>query len=354
MSFPPRVSFTITNACNLRCRMCGQWSENGYIRKSGHSQSEMQLADWKRLVDEMAGHDVSWVLIRGGEPFLFPGFIQLLEHLRAQGISVSIDTNGTMLKQYAADLVRLDGVNMTISVDGPEEVHDAVRGVKGSFRRIEEGLATLREQERISGRTIERVICFTVSPYSLRGLGDMPEVARRLDIPMIHFMPYYYFPEAVGKKYEEELQGLGGHAFSWRGFQHEGSGVDFEEFLRQLRKFKATLGSVKFCPFMELSEDEYRTWFSDATTPVRSQECWNLDGLIDIQPDGEANFCVDFPDYSFGNVRNSTIEEIWNGERAERFREFRRKQPLAVCHRCGAKYISAPPGLASAPQQSEA
>jgi len=354
MSFPPRVSFTITNACNLRCRMCGQWSETGYIRKSGPGKTEMQLADWKRLVDEMAAHGVSWVLIRGGEPFLFPGIIQLLEHLRAKGIEVSIDTNGTMLKQFAADLVRLDGVNMTISVDGPEEVHDAVRGVKGSFRRIEEGLAALREQEQATGRTIERTICFTVSPYSLRGLGDMPEVARRLGIPAIHFVPYYYFPEAVGKKYEEELRGLSGHAFSWRGFQHEDSGVDFEEFLRQLRKFRATLGSVKFAPFLELTEDEYRTWFSDASTPVRSQECWNLDGLIDIQPDGEANFCLDFPDYSFGNVRNSTIEEVWNGERAEKFREFRRKKSLAVCHRCGAKYISAPPGLATVPNQSEA
>jgi sulfatase maturation enzyme AslB (radical SAM superfamily) len=63
--------------------------------------------------------------------------------------------------------------------------------------------------------------------------------------------------------------------------------------------------------------------------------------LLDIQPDGEANFCIDFPDYSIGNVRTSTIEELWNGERAQRFRDFRRQTPLAVCHRCGAKYCSA-------------
>jgi radical SAM protein with 4Fe4S-binding SPASM domain len=65
-----------------------------------------------------------------------------------------------------------------------------------------------------------------------------------------------------------------------------------------------------------------------------------VEKLIDIQPSGEANFCVDFPDYSIGNVRDSSVEEIWNGRRAEAFREYRRKQPLAVCARCGAKYMA--------------
>jgi MoaA/NifB/PqqE/SkfB family radical SAM enzyme len=170
----------------------------------------------------------------------------------------------------------------------------------------------------------------------------MPEVARRLRIPTILIVPYYYVPEAVGKRYEAELNALGCRAFSWRGFGHEYSGVEFDEFKRQLRKFNETLGSVKVFPFLHLSEADFRTWFSDAVTPVGSKECWILDGLLDIQPDGQANFCVDFPDYQIGNVKDSTIEELWNGEAAERFREYRRRQPLAVCHRCGAKYMSAP------------
>ena len=33
-----------------------------------------------------------------------------------------------------------------------------------------------------------------------------------------------------------------------------------------------------------------------------------MERLIDIQPDGEANFCVDFPDYSIGNVKQASIE----------------------------------------------
>jgi len=343
MTFPPRLSFTVTNACNLRCRMCGQWSEAGYVRGAGASKPEMPLADWKRLVDEGAGHGVSFVLVRGGEPFLFPGIIELLEYLLEKGIATSVDTNGTMLERYAADLVRLGDVELTISVDGPEAVHDAVRGIDGSFRRIEHGLVALRAEEEKAGKKVRRAICFTISPYSLSGLGEMPEVARRLGMP-IHVVPYYYVPEAVGQAYEAELRSLGCEAFSWRGFEHPDSGIDVEEFVRQFRRYDQALLPAERAVFMDLGEDDYRTWFADATTPVRSTECWNLDGLLDIQPDGEANFCIDFPDYSIGNVRSSSIEALWNGERAERLRAYRRRKPLAVCHRCGAKYISMPRG----------
>lgn len=91
---------------------------------------------------------------------------------------------------------------------------------------------------------------------------------------------------------------------------------------------------------MPLQENEYITWFSDSSTPVTPLSCLNVERLIDIQPDGEANFCIDFPDYSIGNVKDSSIKELWKSPASERFREYRRKQPLAVCYRCGAKYCS--------------
>jgi radical SAM protein with 4Fe4S-binding SPASM domain len=102
----------------------------------------------------------------------------------------------------------------------------------------------------------------------------------------------------------------------------------------------ANLKGIHNFPYMPLSEDEYRTWFSDPTSPVGSLHCTNIEKLIDIQPQGDANFCVDFPDYSIGNVREKTIKEVWNSKRAVRFREYRRKKPLPVCYRCGAKYMS--------------
>ena len=341
MSFPESISLTITNHCNLRCQMCGQWSQEGYIRNNLESlKKEMSLADWKRVVDELAGHGTKALLLRGGEVFMFPGIIELMEYIHAKGMFISIDTNGTMLAQFAEDIARIGSMHLTISVDGTEPVHDAVRGIPGTFQRIKEGVARLSEQEQRVGNKISRSICFTISQFNYRSLGSMPDVARELGFGTIAIVPYYYFSADVGQRYSKELQRLGCSAFSWIGFHHEESGVDFEEFRRQYHQYLATLGSIYNYPYMPLDEEQYRDWFSDSIIQVGYSYCLNIEKLIDIQPDGSANFCVDFIDYSFGNVRTHSIEAIWNGEKAESFRKYRREHALAVCYRCGAKYMS--------------
>ncbi|MEJ2629133.1 MAG: radical SAM protein, partial [bacterium] len=144
MNFPQNISFTITNACNLRCRMCGQWSKKGYMyNKEKNFNSSLKLADWKRLVDEVASHHIKSILIRGGEPFLFPKITELLKYISRKGIRISLDTNGTVLNKYAAELVEMENMHLTISLDGPPEIHDKVRGVQGCYEKIKDNLTLL-------------------------------------------------------------------------------------------------------------------------------------------------------------------------------------------------------------------
>ena len=343
MNFPQSISLTITNHCNLRCKMCGQWSDHGYIRSNLESlKHELTLAEWKRVIDELADQDIRSLLLRGGEAFMFPGIIELLEYIHNRGMFISIDTNGTLLKQFAPDILRIGNMHLTISVDGPEAVHDEVRGLQGTFQRIKDGLMYLSTLERQSTKKINRSVCFTISQYNYRYLGVMPYVVRSLGVGSIAIVPYYYFPDSAGRRYQEELHSLGCNAFTWGGFHHEASGVDVVEFQDQYRQYLGSLGELENYPYMPLSEPEYQAWFADSQSLVGNPNCLNIEKLIDIQPDGSANFCVDFVDYSFGNVREATIQDLWNGERAERFRQYRRKHALAVCQRCGAKYMSQP------------
>jgi MoaA/NifB/PqqE/SkfB family radical SAM enzyme len=342
MSFPEYISFTVSNSCNLRCQMCGQWSEEGYIRKkSKNGRSQMKLADWKRLVDEVAAYPVKFILVRGGEPFLFPGIIALLEHIHRKGIFISIDTNGTILHKFAADLVRIGNMHITFSVDGPEKIHDTVRGANGCFKKIKRNIALLHDLEKDNEHKISKSICFTISKYSYKGLADMPDIARSMSISSLNIVPYYYFSTETGNRYENELKNnFDCPAFSWKGFHHDKSGIDFSVFREAYRNYLANLGAIYNFPYMDFTEEDYRIWFTDSETPVGSLTCMNIEKLIDIQPDGTANFCVDFPDYSFGNVKHTSISKIWNSPEAARFRRYRRKKTLAICYRCGAKYIS--------------
>ncbi len=308
---------------------------------SRRPNASLAISDWKRLTEEAARGGVNMILLRGGEPFLLPGIIELVEFIASKGLFTCIDTNGMHLAEVADDLVRIGESHVTISIDGTEPVHDAVRGVPGCYQRIAHGLAVLRQSEQRRGKTIGKSITFTISQWSVRDLGAMPDVARSLGIENLCIVPYSYLPETLGRSYARELEEeFGCQAYCWRGFCHESSGVDTLAFLEQLRTYRAKLNGISDYPYLPLTEEEYSTWFADPIAPVRLDPCHNAARLIDIQPTGEANCCVDFPDFSFGNVRDATLAQLWNSERASRFRERRRLKPFSACHRCVAKYMA--------------
>jgi MoaA/NifB/PqqE/SkfB family radical SAM enzyme len=339
MNFPTHISFTITNACNLRCQMCGQWSEHGYVhQRKEHLKHELKLDDWKMLVDQLAGHEIRMLLLRGGETFMFPGIIDLLEYINSKGFFISIDTNGTLLNKYATDIVRIGNMHLTISIDGTEAVHDQVRGVQGTFKRIQEGLRSLNELKKNAAKTISTSICFTISPYSIASLGKIPDIARQIGVGSTNIVPYCYVTEQQGIEHERILkEQFGCTAYSWRGFHHDHSGVDVSDFMEKWKSYKETLGDLIDYPYLPLTADEYKNWFDDATIPVGKLPCANPERLIDIQPNGDANFCVDLPDVTIGSVKDMTIEELFNSDKANAFRKYRREQRLPACYRCVAK-----------------
>ena len=341
--FPKVVSLTVTNRCNLRCRMCAQWSEEGYMQKrkpsDSYSGTVVPFDSLLKVVDEVYEYGAP-LIIRGGEPLLYPHIMDLLAHIKSKGMSLSLETNGVLLKKYAESLVKLKIDQMIISVDGPEEIHDHVRGVKGTFAKLREGLQKLEKHEDSYGYKIPRGINCTLSGYNYQGLGVMADVARSLGVDGICIVPYYYIPEKQGLAYEKLMrEEFSCEAYSWRGFHHEESGVDVDLFLAQLEEFKSKLGELPSYPYMAFTDDEYREWYSRSDTTVHQARCNNIWGLLDVQPDGNVDFCVDFPDYAIGNVVESTLHQIWHSDHARRFRELRTRKEMPVCYRCGAKYM---------------
>ena len=347
MEFPDTISFTITNACNLRCRMCGQWSETGYVHKNpDRIKREIGLSDWKRVTDELAANHIYSVLLRGGEVFLYPDVLELIEYINSKGIFISIDTNGTVLGNYIKDLVRIGKMHLTFSIDGPEEIHDMVRGVPGSFRKMYQNIAALNDLEKESPNTISKSITFTVSPCSYKGLNRIPDIARSLGIGTITVVPYYYFTNKTVQEYGQLVQKeFGCTAFSLKGFHHEESGIDIPAFKEEYRKYLENLKGLYNFPYMGSTKDgfglsDFVTWFQDTKTWAGTQRCMNVERFIDVQPDGCVNFCTDFPDVGIGNITEYSIKEIWNSEQADKFRKFRSEKVLPICVRCGAKYMS--------------
>jgi MoaA/NifB/PqqE/SkfB family radical SAM enzyme len=140
------------------------------------------------------------ILLRGGEPFLFPAIIELLEHITQKGIFVSMDTNGTMLADFAEDIVRQGTSRRYRWMD--RAIRDQLRGVPGTFDWLRKDPACPGAGE---ARAKPSACLTTICPPTVP-LGAMPEVARSLGVKVMAIVPYYYFPSG-GRRYTRELQG---------------------------------------------------------------------------------------------------------------------------------------------------
>ena len=169
------VQVHLNRLCNLACLHCYSRSGPGERESLPPELVESFLADSKGQ-----GYDVA--SFSGGEPFLYPHFAEILERTRALGMSAIAVTNGTVLKgPRAAALPLLDLV--AVSVDGPEPVHNALRGSPTAFSRMVEGLEIVRASGTPFG------IAHTVTRDSLPHLPWMAEFARSAGAEVLQLHP---------------------------------------------------------------------------------------------------------------------------------------------------------------------
>lgn len=186
---PERLSelwIHLTDACNLRCRHCLFPSCSGVGRALGR---ERVLS----LVEESRGLGCRLICFTGGEPLMHPGFTDLLgEILKDPDLRVAVLTNGTLLPDRIPDLGRLDTerLHFQVSLDGPPEVHDAIRGA-GTFRRVEQALALL------AGSGIPRSVAMAVSAENLSAMEAIVQIAAGLGVPTVHYL--WHFVRGTGE-----------------------------------------------------------------------------------------------------------------------------------------------------------
>ena len=119
----PAAVINITNRCTLRCKHC-------FVYRDGNPNDPRREMDTSTLVGKVSElkerHGIETMLWMGGEPMLRPDVLRRGTKLFAKNI---VTTNGTL------DLVDLSRCIYVISVDGPPELNDTIRG-KGSFDKV--------------------------------------------------------------------------------------------------------------------------------------------------------------------------------------------------------------------------
>lgn len=145
------VLWRITTRCNYACGFCAYDRSVGGIREDVAADEAMRfghlLAQWAQA----RGRRVllSWL---GGEPLLWKPILPLSSALAAPAMRISATTNGSTLHRPETRAAILKNfAELTVSVDGPADVHDRLRDEDSAFARVQRGVEQLVAERRASG-----------------------------------------------------------------------------------------------------------------------------------------------------------------------------------------------------------
>ncbi len=302
--YPTNAMIELGNVCNLHCKMCPREHEYGKAMDVGF----MPLEKAKLIVDEIYPYLDSIGLTGLGETLLYPHLLEMVKYIKSKkkSIIITISTNAHF-KGYKERIEPLLPYidNIQFSIDGIGDVYDTIR--KGaSFQEVSDNIRFTMEKNEITTFMINCV----VMPENYFQMKEVAAYARKMNIEYVNFncasiaanpaetRDYYDFFRS--KEYLDALDDIRSYANEHT--EMEITGIDIPS------------DNATFRDCIYPWEYPYITW----------------DGFY-VPCCGKP-----FPKLlNFGNVFESGVMNVLNGEKAQAFRKLWQKNtPPAFCHNC--------------------
>lgn len=139
---PLLAVWELTQACDLICAHCRACAT------PHRADDELDTTEGKHLLDSIAAMGTRLVVLTGGDPAKRADLVELVRHGSSRGLVMAVTPSGTELttRSLLEELKAAGLARLAVSVDGPgEQVHDAFRGVQGSFAHSVRILEIARE-----------------------------------------------------------------------------------------------------------------------------------------------------------------------------------------------------------------
>jgi MoaA/NifB/PqqE/SkfB family radical SAM enzyme len=164
----------LTENCNLRCVSCACW------RTTTHN--ELSTAEWQDVFRQLAELQIYKLNFTGGEPLLRRDAIELMAYARSSGIRhMHLNTNAILLRPATLQRVLDAGVrSFNISVDGPQAMHDHIRGRAGAFEVTVDHLRQVVARRAELGLQVR--MNFTVMRDNVAALPQVATLAQELGV----------------------------------------------------------------------------------------------------------------------------------------------------------------------------
>jgi radical SAM protein with 4Fe4S-binding SPASM domain len=300
---PLSAHLDITWRCNERCVHC-------YLDHD--ADGEMNTAEIKDVIQQLAEAGTFFLTISGGEPLLRRDGFEILEYARSLRFQVKLKTNAVMIGPKEAFRLKKMGIEQVqISVYSHlHEVHDAITKLPGSLRRTIHAIKLLKEQGvRVS-------ITNVLMQFNGSHAKAVKQMARDLGVDFS--IDPTITPMLNGDRSITKL------------------GISLNELYSVMRD-EDFVGDVgEFCsPVSAVDEDT-----------LDGYSCSAGHSLIYISPFGDVFPCVQFP-MPCGNVRTQQVRDIWYGSPGLIELRTVHVRDLHTCSQCShTAYCSRCPGLA--------
>ncbi|MCM8796423.1 MAG: radical SAM protein [Candidatus Omnitrophica bacterium] len=340
-SYPESLTMFLTNRCNLRCKMCGQWGDGGITKRYASSiiQSEIALDKLYSLIDDIFFFKPNITLF-GGEPLLYGNCIELISYIKQKRMHCLMITNGTLLTEKANEIVASGLDELNVSLDGAGDLHDQIRGMPGLFAKITSGLRCIHDIKKRNSYNKPYInLQCAISRYNYTELEELIGVAEETFADSLTFHNLIFINSETLERQKKYDSFLNCESTAWEGFISE-PGIDPAILYNKMDKIlsKQYPFRVEFYP--NFSYQGLRDYYNRAIyfPPEYKARCLSPWVVAYIFPDGEVRPCLN-SSYSYGNIKKDRLTKLWNNEKAVKFRLWLKKNKLfPVCCRCTELY----------------
>lgn len=307
---PDCVQIDLTSNCNNNCIGC--WCNSSLLGSrvyKGVKKYEALPTELAHcLIDELSGLGTKELYFSGGgEPFMHPDLLQILEHAKHRGLICSVNTNFTLVnEQTVKRLVDLKIDNLIVSVwAGTPQTYVATHPNKdeAAFHRIHDMLCMLNSLKTNSKPYIK--VYNVISNINYHELEKMAEFAKNTGSEAVEFTVIDTIPGATDKLVL---------------FRQE---RDFA--LAQCEKIKRQcngLSVLNIEHFMRRLSDKGSDNAQYDSSIIETMPCYIGWLFARIMPNGDVNSCLKSHRFPVGNLYEKSFGQIWNSEEQRYFRRM--------------------------------
>ena len=346
---PLDMGLFLTGRCNLRCRHCFEWNEDGFLRNdpscADRDISIEKLADCLEYTRPAKTRLYLW----GGESLMYSHFGELCVLLKDDPRHTTVCTNGLLIEQHLDELLGLsENLVLLISLDGFRDCNDSIRG-RGTFDRVIENIRMLRRLADEGLFKGEVSVCCVISDEMTGRLYDYCEFMEGLGINTLYLsFPWYISPQCAAemdsefeKRFGDIIKIEDASKASWHDFTFHISEERTGELKRELSRITERIWSIRVRLQPAIEPDEIDGFIRGGSLAAQGRtRCLAPYNRVDILQDGNVSPCKLFREFSVGNINTESLGEIWEGERMAEMRKRLGCGLMPVCSKCVLLYLN--------------